>query len=238
MFIVAVCSNLVAEHWEKIKELSLRLYEILQATYISVSEFMKTLIPKKEEPEEKTESGEGEESGEKESSEKEETETIKDEIEEETEIKSEEASDEAKEEEVKEDEAIEAEIDEFSPPPLKVVLKNIWSSFSAERSYQELVSKDTKDMQFPFFHLLRIISTIMIYLFLKFVMIGHFPISNRDEMASLFDNSLTVFFRAPMVFMDLLLIVSGFLTSYQLSEEMQETSHIALLKRFAYKCMR
>lgn len=205
-----------------------RVIEILQIAYGFISEFIIKLIPKKEETEEGN--AENEEAG-KEESDAPEKEEPKEEPSEEPESK--EVS-----EEVKEEEEVVEEIDEFAPPPIKDVIKNIWLSFSPERSYQELISTEKKDLQFPLFHFIRILSTILIYLFLKFVMIGHFAISNRDEMASMFNYSMTVFFRSPMIFMDLLLIVSGFLISYQLSEEMQEFSHIALLKRFTYKGMR
>lgn len=217
----------MVEHWDKITLFTLKVIEIIKIAYVFVSELVIKLIPKKEEEiEEKTEGEGGEEEA-------------KETVEEETQVeeKEEEAKESEENAEAKEEEPAE-EVDEFTPPPIKDVIKNIWHSFSPEQSYQELTSTEKKDTQFPFFHLIRIISTVMLYLFLKFVMIGHYAISNRDEMASLFDNSLTVFFRTPMIYMDLLLIVSGFLTSYQLSEEMQETNHIGLLKRLTYKGMR
>ncbi|KAL5277889.1 hypothetical protein ACFFRR_002871, partial [Megaselia abdita] len=231
-FVIAVASNFMVEHWEKITEFTLKFIEILKIAYVFISEFIISLIPKKEESTEEKPEGEGGD------------EDVKEAVDQEEEVVSEESTkeEETKEEETKEEEeakeeAVE-EVDEFAPPPIKDVIKNIWLSFSPERSYQELISTEKKDMQFPFFHLIRIVSTIMLYFFLKFVMIGHYAISNRDEMASMFNNSLTVFFRTPMIFMDLLLIVSGFLTSYQLSEEMQDTNHIGLLKRLTYKGMR
>lgn len=219
----------MVEHWEKIAQFTLKVIEIIKIAYVFVSELVIKLIPKKEEETEEKTDGEG---GEEEPKEVVEEETQADEKEDETQA-------EEKEEEAKEPEEEPAEeVDEFAPPPIKDVIKNIWHSFSPERSYQELTSAEKKDTQFPFFHLIRIFSTVMLYFFLKFIMIGHYAISNRDEMASLFNNSLTVFFRTPMIYMDLLLIVSGFLTSYQLSEEMQDTNHIGLLKRITYKGMR
>lgn len=114
----------------------------------------------------------------------------------------------------------------------------IFKSFSPQRTFTILLAPDTYDVQFPVFHVLKIAATFMLYLCLKFLMIGHMPIINRDELVRTLDHPLSVLIRSPMIYADILLLISGFLSAYQLSEEMEQKSYIHLLKRLGSKVSR
>ncbi|XP_055914388.1 uncharacterized protein LOC129947740 [Eupeodes corollae] len=129
----------------------------------------------------------------------------------------------------------EAEQDETSNP---AIAKEIFHSFSPKRSLCELLSEERLDMQFPIFHLLKILSTFMLYVCLKYMMIGHLPITNRDKLVRTVDQPFSVVFRSPMIYTDILLIISGFLSGYQLSEEMECKTYIGVIKRVLAKVLR
>ncbi|XP_055843239.1 uncharacterized protein LOC129910023 [Episyrphus balteatus] len=118
------------------------------------------------------------------------------------------------------------------------IAKEIFHSFSPKRSLSELLSEDRLDMQFPIFHLLKILSTFMLYVCLKYMMIGHLPITNRDKLVRTVDQPFSVVFRSPMIYTDILLIISGFLSGYQLSEEMEYKTYIGVIKRVFAKVLR
>lgn len=114
----------------------------------------------------------------------------------------------------------------------------IFKSFSPKRTLNMLLATDSYDVQFPFFHVLKIAATFMLYLCLKFLMIGHMPITNRDQLVRTLDNPMSILIRSPMIYADILLLISGFLSAYQLSIEMEQKSYIQLLKRLALKVSR
>lgn len=64
------------------------------------------------------------------------------------------------------------------------------------------------------------------------------PIINRDQLVRTLDHPLTIFIRSPMIYADILLLISGFLSAYQLSEEMEQKSYIHLLKRLGSRVSR
>lgn len=157
----------------------------------------------------------------------------------------EEASEEITPEEIKEEPAeepqsepepeVEAEPSETSN---HAIVKEIFHSFSPKRSLAELLSEDRLDMQFPVFHLLKILCTLMLYVCLKYMMIGHLPITNREKLVRTVDQPFSVVFRSPMIYTDILLIISGFLSGYQLSEEMEYKTYIGVIKRVIAKVLR
>lgn len=120
----------------------------------------------------------------------------------------------------------------------QAIAKAIFHSFSPKRSLSELLSEDRLDMQFPIFHLLKIVSTFMLYVCLKYMMIGHLPITNREKLVRTVDQPFSVVFRSPMIYTDILLVISGFLSGYQLSEEMENKTYIAVIKRIIAKVLR
>ncbi|XP_037889212.1 uncharacterized protein LOC119637327 isoform X1 [Glossina fuscipes] len=123
-------------------------------------------------------------------------------------------------------------------PSLYILGLEIFKSFSPKRTLNVLLTPDTHDLQFPLFHVLKIGATFMLYLCLKFLMFGHLPITNRDDVIHTFDHSWSILIRNPMIYIDTLLLISGFLSAYQLSEEMEQKSYIQLLKRVSLKVTR
>uniref|UniRef100_A0A1A9W6D5 Nose resistant-to-fluoxetine protein N-terminal domain-containing protein n=1 Tax=Glossina brevipalpis TaxID=37001 RepID=A0A1A9W6D5_9MUSC len=135
-------------------------------------------------------------------------------------------------------EEAEAETSNAENPSLYTLALEIFKSFSPKRTLHVLLASDTHDVQFPLFHVLKIGATFMLYLCLKFLMFGHLPITNRDDIVHTFDNPWSILIRNPMIYIDTLLLISGFLSAYQLSEEMEQKSYIQLLKRMSLKVSR
>ncbi|XP_036318069.1 nose resistant to fluoxetine protein 6-like [Rhagoletis pomonella] len=121
---------------------------------------------------------------------------------------------------------------------LTAVLRDTVSTFSPQRTVSVLLGSDSSETQFPIFNVLKLGATFALYVSLKYIMIGHLPIINRDIMVRALEKPQSILFRTPMVYMDMLLMVSGFLIAYQLAEEMEQKSHIQLLKRMALKITR
>lgn len=113
----------------------------------------------------------------------------------------------------------------------------IFESFSPVRTLKILWSPDSSDStaSFPYFHLVKIVATFMLYLSLKFLMLGHLPYRNRDDLVRIVEHPLTIFIRHPMLYTDILLLISGYYTAQQLSEEIEQKSFIPLLKRVSLK---
>lgn len=112
-------------------------------------------------------------------------------------------------------------------------------SISPKRTAEILLYGDsTIEMMLPLYDLLKVLSTCMLYLCLKFLMLGHLPITNRDEMIQIFSNPFSILIRHPMIYTDILLLINGCLSAYELSEEMEQKSFIQLLKRLSIKFTR
>ncbi|XP_073830459.1 uncharacterized protein [Musca autumnalis] len=241
-------STMAWENWSRIQPMLQHVvalvklvFEAIKSGVQKISDLVKALMDKFKK---KTESSEEEKTedeakgGEEKSDEKEE-ETNKEEEQEA------EAEPEAKEEETEpqneEETNAEAEEGDSTSDNLSfnALALEIFKSFSPKRSLDILMADDdAHDVPFPLFHVLKVVATFMLYLCLKFLMIGHLPITNRDQLVRTFDNPLTILIRSPMIYADILLLISGFLTAYQLSEEMEQKSYIQLLKRMALKVSR
>ncbi|KAM7346792.1 nose resistant to fluoxetine protein 6-like isoform 2-T2 [Cochliomyia hominivorax] len=214
-------SSLMWEHWSLVKPILDRILSIIK----NLIENIKKKLEKK--PEEGTEEkAEGEE--EKKAKEKD---TIEETNQETTEGLAEESPNENEIEETADDSTSEN-------LSLYNLALEIFKSFSPQRTFSILLAPDTYDVQFPVFHVLKIAATFMLYLCLKFLMIGHMPIINRDQLVRTLDHPLSVLIRSPMIYADILLLISGFLSAYQLSEEMEQKSYIHLLKRLGSKVSR
>ena len=120
----------------------------------------------------------------------------------------------------------------------KILLQDCFLAFSPQRTFNDLLSEEQHEVQFPIIHVLKIGATFMLYISLKYIMMGHLPISNRDKLVNAVDQPLSILFRAPLIYTDILLLISGFLSAYQLSVEMEERTHIQLLKRVVAKILR
>lgn len=118
------------------------------------------------------------------------------------------------------------------------LLRDILNVFSPQRTFVELVRSDHLEMQFPIFNILKLGASFALYVCLKYIMIGHLPIINRDRLVRALDQPLSILFRSPMIYMDGLLLISGFLVAYQLAEEIEQKTRIQLLKRMALKISR
>lgn len=124
--------------------------------------------------------------------------------------------------------------------PLNTLAFATFESFSPKRTFQILWSPEIPQYttNFPCFHLLKIIATFMLYLSLKFLMLGHLPYRNRDDIVRVLENPWTILIRHPMLYTDILLLISGYYTAQQLSEEIEQKSFIPLLKRVSLKFSR
>ncbi|KNC25327.1 hypothetical protein FF38_02523 [Lucilia cuprina] len=223
--ILLAIASIMWEHWSLIKPILDKIVKIIK----SLIETIKKKLEKK--PEEAIEEKpKGEEEKNEETA-----------AEQEAESKETTAAENPKgeeEESPKENETEECAEDSTENLSLNQLALEIFKSFSPQRTFNILLSPDTYDVQFPVFHVLKIAATFMLYLCLKFLMIGHMPIINRDQLVRTLDHPLSVLIRSPMIYADILLLISGFLSAYQLSEEMEQKSYIHLLKRLGSKLSR
>ncbi|XP_018793000.1 PREDICTED: uncharacterized protein LOC108971409 [Bactrocera latifrons] len=118
------------------------------------------------------------------------------------------------------------------------LLFDILNAFSPQRTLIELLGSDHFETQFPIFNVLKLGASFALYVCFKYIMIGHLPIINRDKLVRALDQPQSVLFRSPLIYMDVLLMISGFLVAYQLAEEIEQKTHIQLLKRMALKISR
>ncbi|XP_067639929.1 O-acyltransferase like protein-like isoform X2 [Eurosta solidaginis] len=121
---------------------------------------------------------------------------------------------------------------------LTELLKEIINAFSPQRTFIQLLDADHYTTEFPIFNILKLGATFALYVSLKYLMLGHLPITDRDKLVRTLDQPQSIIFRSPMIFMDVLLMISGFLIAYQLAEEMEQKNHIQLLKRMTLKITR
>lgn len=142
------------------------------------------------------------------------------------------------------EEARDSEVDKQEESPanllqsLMALLREIVNAFSPQRTFVELLRSDHSETQFPIFNILKLGASFALYVCLKYIMIGHLPIINRDKLVRALDQPQSILFRLPMIYMDVLLMISGFLVAYQLAEEIEQKTHIQLLKRIALKISR
>lgn len=118
------------------------------------------------------------------------------------------------------------------------LLRDILNAFSPQRTFVELLGSDHFETQFPIFNILKLGASFALYVCLKYIMIGHLPIINREKLVRTLDQPQSVLFRSPLIYMDVLLMISGFLVAYQLAEEIEQKTHIQLLKRMTLKISR
>jgi len=114
----------------------------------------------------------------------------------------------------------------------------VLNAFSPQRTWQSLVALEGADIEFPLIHLLKILATFMIYVNLKFIMAGHLPITNRDAFVGTVNRSWSLAYRVPLLYSDLLLLLSGFLVAHKLSNEMETTCRLSFLRNVATKACR
>ncbi|XP_061396896.1 uncharacterized protein LOC133332512 [Musca vetustissima] len=250
LFLITL-STMAWENWSRIQPMLQRVVTVLKIIAGTVknmamktSEFSKGLMEKLKKKPESGEEGDNKEEEEAKVDEEKKNEEESEKATKEEEAEEQETENENKEEETEPEKSEEpAEAEEGDPTSddlsLNTLALEIFKSFSPKRSLGILLADDdTHDVPFPLFHVLKVVATLMLYLCLKFLMIGHLPITNRDQLVRTFDNPLSVLIRSPMIYADILLLISGFLTAYQLSEEMEQKSYIQLLKRMALKVSR
>lgn len=87
-------------------------------------------------------------------------------------------------------------------------------------------------------HTLKIISTLILYMFTKFLMLGHLSIVNRDEMVKTLTSPFSIILRTPLVYLDTLLLIAGLLSSREMCKQLEQNAKISVLKIIVGKCIR
>ncbi|XP_032593883.1 nose resistant to fluoxetine protein 6 isoform X2 [Drosophila grimshawi] len=133
------------------------------------------------------------------------------------------------------DESTAEQVDASGNPALHL---RLLSAFSPQRTLQSLICLESPDIEFPLIHLLKILATLMIYVNLKFIMAGHLPLTNRDAFVGTVNRFWGVTYRTPLLYSDMLLLLSGFLVAYQLSHDMEKTCRLSFLRNVSHKACR
>ncbi|XP_055373669.1 uncharacterized protein LOC129607008 [Condylostylus longicornis] len=120
----------------------------------------------------------------------------------------------------------------------KSIFNDAILSFAPKRSIEALLSTEGQDTIFPIINVIKIFSTFMLYICFKYLMLGHLPVLNRDKLIMSFDTPLSIFYRSPILYFDILLMISGFIKAYHMCTEMEEKLHIHALKRLMLNILR
>ncbi|KAH8387642.1 hypothetical protein KR093_008506, partial [Drosophila rubida] len=127
---------------------------------------------------------------------------------------------------------------EEAPPTPPALHLRLLHAFSPQRTWQALISLEGEDTEFPLVHLLRVLATLLLYAHLKFIMAGHLPITNRDAFVGSVNRLWSVGYRLPLLYSDLLLLLSGFLVAHQLAHQMETTCRLGFVRNVATKAVR
>ncbi|KAH8397870.1 hypothetical protein KR222_004404 [Zaprionus bogoriensis] len=132
----------------------------------------------------------------------------------------------------------EQEVEAETAPIEPALHLRLLQAFSPQRTLQSLLSLEQPDIEFPLIHLLKILATLMIYVNLKFIMAGHLPLTNRDAFVNAVNGYGSLAYRVPLLYSDLLLLLSGFLVAHKLSHDMETTCRLSFLRNVATKAGR
>lgn len=110
-------------------------------------------------------------------------------------------------------------------------------SFSLKRTLARLTGSNQSG-EIVAINGLKVLATFSIYLFLKFLMLGHLPITNRDTLVKLISQPFSIVLRTPLMYLDTFLFASGTVAAYRMCQEHEEKSGISVMRRIVGRLIR
>lgn len=106
------------------------------------------------------------------------------------------------------------------------LLNSLILQFSLKDTWSQLTS--VKEGEIECVHGFKAIAAIGIFGILKVLQLIRAPYSNRVDLTEILNSSWSLLLRSPMLYMDVFLIISGFLTSYSLLKRFEETGKLGI----------
>ncbi|GFG33259.1 hypothetical protein Cfor_03997 [Coptotermes formosanus] len=123
-----------------------------------------------------------------------------------------------------------------------LLLTGHWESllmaFSLRKNARELLADLPVEGNINCIHGVRALCIIATYMAHKFMIFGFIPYSNRVELTEVPLEKWTNVFRTGMVYTDSFLMISGVLTSFSMSKEIERKKHIDWIKKYMARFIR
>ncbi|GLV31608.1 drop dead [Carabus blaptoides fortunei] len=111
-------------------------------------------------------------------------------------------------------------------------------SFSLKRTLGTLLKRETEPDEIKCIHGIRTICTFALYIAHKLIPIGHLPFTNKVSLTEISNNPLSVILRLSIIYTDSFLLLSGVLTAYGMSKDMEVKGRIPWFNRMVARFIR
>lgn len=112
------------------------------------------------------------------------------------------------------------------------LLTRVAMAFSLKRNMRDLLRTDVPDDDISCLHGLRAIFSLIIYILHRQVFGLFVPMTNRTELAEIFEGGWTMIFRAFLNNVDAFVIISGLLTSYYSCKKLQAGRKLNIIQMY------
>ncbi|XP_070160988.1 uncharacterized protein [Polyergus mexicanus] len=116
--------------------------------------------------------------------------------------------------------------------------ERIIMSFSLRRTIKALLKKTTSDEDITCIHGIRALATTALYVAHQLITISRIPFSNRASLTEIANNPASSILRVSLVYTDAFLLLSGFLTAYNMARELKIRGEIRWFCRFITRFIR
>lgn len=116
------------------------------------------------------------------------------------------------------------------------LLTTLILQFSLKDSWYQLT--ETKEGDVECIHGIKALSSIGLFCILKVWQLIRAPYANRIDLTEILNSSWSLILRSPMLFMDIFLILTGFLTSYSLLRRHEATGKFGAISHLIGKLIR
>jgi hypothetical protein len=116
-------------------------------------------------------------------------------------------------------------------------LSKFLTCFSLKQNVQKLWNV-TNDDEIKCLHGLKAISIVLLFISLKLIPMGRVPYTNRNKFTEFFNSPLSVFLRSSFLYEDVFLVVSGFLASINVINDIKAGDQIVWFKKIIGRFLR
>lgn len=117
-------------------------------------------------------------------------------------------------------------------------LEKVFMCFSLKRTIAELLGRDSDPDEIKSIHGIRTICTFVLYVAHKLIPIGHLPFNNKTHLTETANNPMSIILRLSIIYTDSFLLLSGILTAYRMSKDIEDKGYIPWFNRIVARFIR